>query len=117
VVIVGRVTRDPELQYTESSGTPLTNLCMAVSRNVTNADGSSRKTVTFIDVVVWKAQAELCCTYLRKGSTLLVSGFLEIVRWTDSQGAVQSQLRVRAQRIQFMDKKAKPAAEAPTEPL
>ena len=116
VVIVGRVTRDPELKYTENDGTPFTKLTLAINRVATAADGSYEKSVTHVDVAVWQHQAELCCQYTKRGSHILVSGFLELLRWTDTDGARQSKLRVRAQRIQFLDKSAAPceppAAEA-----
>ncbi len=116
VVLAGRLTCDPELKYTENEGTPFTKLTLAISRVATDADGSFQKSVTHVDVAVWKHQAELCCQYTKRGSHILVSGFLELLRWTDKDGAKQSKLRVRAQRIQFLDKSSAPceppAAEA-----
>ncbi len=108
VVLAGRATRDPELKYTEGQGTPFTKLSMAINRVSTNQDGSFQKSVTFVDVSVWKHQAELCCQFLKKGSTFLVSGWLELMRWTDKDGQKRSKLRVRAQRVQFLDKKGAP---------
>ncbi len=67
VVIVGRLTRDPELKYADADGAPFTNLTMAVSRTATDAGGSFEKSVVHIDVAVWKHQAEICCQFARKG--------------------------------------------------
>ncbi len=108
VVLAGRATRDPELRYTEGNGVPFTKLSMAINRVETSQDGSYQKSVTFVDISVWKHQAELCCQYLKKGSTFLVSGWLELMRWTDKDGQKRSKLRVRAQRVQFLDKKGGP---------
>jgi single-strand DNA-binding protein len=109
VVLAGRLTRDPELTYTENDGTPFTKFTLAVNRVSTDADGSYKKSVAHVDVAVWKHQAELCCQFTKKGSRILVSGSLELLRWTDKDGTKRSKLRVRAQRIQFLDKGAAPS--------
>jgi single-strand DNA-binding protein len=112
VVLVGRLTRDPELKYTADNGTPFARLSLAVNRQVNMPDGNYQKATTFVDVSIWKHQAELVCQYLKKGSTCLVSGFLEQLRWTDKQNQKRSKLRVRAQRIQFMDRRPPEAVPA-----
>jgi single-strand DNA-binding protein len=105
VVLVGRLTRDPELKYTELNGTAHTKLSMAIARQVAQPDGNYQKSVVYVDVAVWKHQAELACQVLKKGSSLLVSGFLESIQWTNVDGSRRSNLRVRAQRLQFLDKR------------
>lgn len=111
VVVVGRLTRDPELKYTQGRGTPYTKLSMAINKQVPLPDGNFQKATTFVDVAVWKHQAELACQVLKKGSTCLVSGELELMRWTDAQNQKRSKMRVRCHRLQFLDKKAAIAGE------
>ncbi len=116
VVLVGVVTHDPEINYEETGGTPFTTLNLEIRRSITNADGSLGGTVLHVDVTVWQSQAELCTQFLRAGSRVLVSGLLDLRRWTDTDGTPKSALRVRARRIQFLDKKAEPRADAAAEP-
>src|SRR3990167_7751682 len=105
VVLVGRLTRYPELRNTKASGTPFTELSLAVNKSIKQADGSYQKQVSFFDIVVWQRQAETCCQYLHKGSSILVTGELEQQRWTDKQGQKKSKVKVRAERVQFLDPK------------
>jgi len=117
VVLAGVVTHDPEITYEESGGTPFTTLSLEIRRSITNADGSLGESVLHVDVTVLQSQAELCTQFLRAGSRVLVSGVLDLRRWTDNDGTPQSTLRVRTRRIQFLDRQAEPAADAPAEPL
>ena len=105
VVLVGRLTRDPALRNTKASGTPFTELSLAVNKSVKQADGSYQKQVSFFDIVVWQRQAETCCQYLHKGSSILVTGELEQQRWTSKDGQKKSKVKVRAERVQFLDPK------------
>ena len=75
VVLIGRLTRDPELRYLES-GKPVANFTLAVERPFVNKDGIND--VDFIPVVVWDKLAELCCKHLGKGRLVAVSGRLQI---------------------------------------
>ncbi len=112
IVLAGRLTADPELKYTENEGTPFTRLSLAINRVSTKDDGSYEKSVTHVDVAVWKHQAELCCQHLARGSSILVSGHLEQLRWTDKDGKKRFTLRVRAERVQFLDRRAASNEEA-----
>src|SRR5437762_2808217 len=105
VVIVGRLSRDPEMKYTAGGGVPYARMSIAVNRQYTAPDGTLHKSVVFVDVSVWRNQAEIACQFLKKGSTCLVSGFLEQSRWVDADQKKHSRLRVRAERLQFMDRK------------
>jgi single-strand DNA-binding protein len=103
VLLVGRLTRDPELRYTPSN-TPATDLGIAVNRNYTTREGERREEVAFVDVSVMGRQAENCCQYLRKGSQVLIEGYLRLDSWEDkSSGEKRSKLRVGADRVQFLD--------------
>jgi len=105
VVIVGRLARDPELKYTAGSGVPYARMTLAVNRHYNAPDGTAHKSVAFVDVTVWRHQAEIACQFLKKGSTCLVSGALEQNRWVDAEQKKRSKLRVRAERLQFMDRR------------
>ncbi|RQD74198.1 MAG: single-stranded DNA-binding protein, partial [Halanaerobium sp. MSAO_Bac5] len=64
IVLIGRLTRDPELRYT-SNGTPVCNFTLAVERNYTNRQGD--RDVDFINIVTWRGLAENCARHLGKG--------------------------------------------------
>lgn len=105
VILVGRLTRDPELKYASSGGLPYARLPLAINRKLAGADGELKKTVSFIEATVWRHQAELCVQMLRKGSTCMVVGSLRQSRWTDKDGQGRSRLQVTADRVQFLDRR------------
>jgi single-strand DNA-binding protein len=103
VFLMGSLTFDPELRRTPS-GTAVTELRMATSRSWPGRDGERREEKLFIDVTVWDRQAENCCQFLRKGSSVHVEGFLRLDSWEDKNtGEKRSRLRVTAERVQFLD--------------
>ena len=103
VFLMGRLTFDPELRRIPS-GTAVTELRMASSRSWTGRDGERREETLFIDVTVWDRQAETCCQYLRKGSSIHVEGYLRVDTWDDkTTGEKRSKIRVQADRVQFLD--------------
>ena len=77
VFLMGRLTFDPELRRTPS-GTAVTELRMATTRSWSGRDGERREETLFIDVTVWDRQAETCCQYLKKGSSIHVEGYLKM---------------------------------------
>ncbi len=114
VVIVGRLTRDPELRYAPS-GAPVCSLSVATSRRFTKEDGQKAESTTFIDVDVWKRMAEICAQFLKKGREVLVMGSLKQSRWKDSKTQEpRSKIRVLAQQVQFLGRR--PGAEAEARP-
>ena len=84
ITIMGRLTRDPELRYTQSQ-TPDASFTVAVDRDFASRDGGERQT-DFIDVVAWRQTAEFVSKYFNKGSMVVVSGRLQIRDWTDRDG-------------------------------
>jgi len=103
VFLMGRLTFDPELRRTPS-GIAVTELRMATTRSWPGRDGERREETLFIDVTVWDRQAETCCQYLRKGSSVHVEGFLRMDNWEDKNtGEKRSKIRVSADRVQFLD--------------
>ncbi len=101
VFLIGNLTRDPELRYTPE-GTAVLDLGLAVSREYTRKDDEKKIEVCFIDVVVWRRQAETCHQYLSKGSPIFVEGRLQLDQWETSDGVKRSKLRVVANRVQFL---------------
>ncbi len=102
VFLMGRLTRDPELRYTPQ-GTAVSDLGLAVNREFTaQGGGERRKETLFIDVTVWRKQAELCCQYLRKGSPIFIEGRLSMDTWQGQDGQKRTRYRVVAENFQFI---------------
>jgi single-strand DNA-binding protein len=101
VVIVGRLTRDPELKYAPS-GAPVCAFSVATSHKYTKDDGTKAETTTFLDVSAWRRLAEICQQFLKKGREVLVMGTLRQSRWKDPKtNQSRSKIRVVAQNVQF----------------
>lgn len=102
VVLVGRLTRDPELRYTPQ-GAAVAELGLAVNRRFQKKDGEKVEEVAFIDVVAWNRLAETMAEYLKKGRQVIVLGTLIQERWDDKDtGQKRSRIRVQAQSVQFL---------------
>jgi single-strand DNA-binding protein len=101
VLLMGNLTRDPEVRYTPK-GTAVGDLGLAVNDSYKAQDGTIKETVTFINVEVWGRQAETCKQYLTKGRPVFIEGQLRLDQWESPQGEKKSQLRVRADRVQFL---------------
>lgn len=101
VVLVGRLTRDPELRYIAGSGTAVANFAIAVDREFTGKDG--KKETDFIDIQVWGKIAENCANYLSKGSLVAINGSLRIENYINQAGEKRKATRVNANRVQFLD--------------
>jgi len=99
IVLIGRLTRDPELRYT-SNGTPVCNFTLAVERNYTNRDGE--RDVDFINIVTWRGLAESCAKHLGKGRLVGVDGSLQI-RNSENNGRKYINPEVRADNVRFLD--------------
>jgi single-strand DNA-binding protein len=107
VLLSGRLTRDPELRYTPS-GTAVVSFSVASSRNYKGQDGEWKQAVTFVNVVAWAKLAVLVSEYLKKGSAVFVEGSLNSRSWETEDGQKRSVLEIRADRVQFLDRIAKP---------
>lgn len=106
VLIAGRLTRKPELRKTPN-GACVTDLLVALNREFTNVSGEKQHEVCFVDVVVWGKQAELCVEFLDISSAVLVEGRLQLDVWfARDEGDKRCKLRVAAERVQFIDRKA-----------
>ena len=94
IVLMGRLTRDPELRYTQSQ-IPVASFSLAVDRDFGGRDGGERQT-DFIDIVAWRSTAEFVSKYFTKGSMAVVSGRLQIRDWTDREGGKRRSAEVVA---------------------
>jgi single-strand DNA-binding protein len=99
ITIMGRLTRDPELRYTQSQ-TPVASFTLAVDRDFSSRDGGERQT-DFIDCVAWRQTAEFVSKYFSKGSMAVVSGRLQIRDWTDREGGKRRSAEVVVDNIYF----------------
>lgn len=98
-VIIGRLTKDPELRTT-SNGTPVTTFTVAVDRDRKNANGE--KETDFIPVVTWRGLAETCEKYLSKGKLAAVEGRLQIRSYEDQKGTKRTVAEIVADNVQFL---------------
>lgn len=103
VVLVGNVTRDPQVKYTQG-GTAVAEIGLAVSRQWFDKATNSRKDeTTFVDVTVWGKTAEHCGEYLAKGRPVLVEARLQTDSWEDKDtGQKRSKLKVVAENVTFL---------------
>ena len=107
VLLMGNLTRDPELRYTPS-GSAVCGLGIAVNRRYTARNGEQREEVCFVDVDVWDRAAENCQKFLRKGDPVFVEGRLRLDEWDDRDtGKRRSRLKVSAIRVQFLNSPTK----------
>ena len=103
VILVGRLTRDPELKYTPA-GLAVCKMGLAVSRFYKGKDGEKREDTTFVDLTVWEKTAEYCGEHLRKGRPVIVEGRLRSDSWDDkTTGQKRTKLEITVQRIQQLD--------------
>ncbi|HUW64145.1 MAG TPA: single-stranded DNA-binding protein [Spirochaetia bacterium] len=100
VILIGRLTRDPELRYTQS-GIAVANMTVAVDRNFANRQGE--KETDFIRIVVWRKQAETCANFLGKGRLVAVEGSLQIRKW-EKDGVKHESAEVVADGVTFLDR-------------
>ena len=101
IVLIGRLTRDPELRYTPN-GTAVTNFDLAVERPTANHQGE--READFIRIIAWQKQAELCANYLKKGRLVAVEGRLQIRNYETQDGQKRRVAEVVANFVQFLDK-------------
>ena len=102
VILVGNLTRDPELRYTPK-GVAIAKVGLAINRFWTTETGEKKEEVTFVDVDVFGRTAENVGQYMRKGRPILVEGRLRLDQWDDKQtGQKRSRLGVVAESVQFL---------------
>jgi single-strand DNA-binding protein len=106
---MGRLTRDPELRYTQQ-GIPVTEIGLAVNREYV-VGTERRKETTFVDTTLWRRQAEVVCQYLKKGQPIFIEGKLTLDSWETSDGQKRTKLKVVADNFQFISQRSE--GEAP----
>ena len=103
IVIMGRLTRDPELRRT-GSGIAVASFSVACERDFGGRDGGEKET-DFIDCVAWRQTGEFVSRYFSKGSMIVVSGRLQIRNWTDKEGNKRRSAEIVADNIYFGESK------------
>ncbi len=101
-IIMGRLTRDPELKYTQSQ-LPVVSFSVAVDRDFVR-QGEQRE-ADFINVVAWRSTAEFVTKWFRKGSMIVVEGKLQMRKWTDKYEQKRTEIEVVADNVWFGDSK------------
>ena len=101
VFLIGRLTRDPELRYT-GSNVPVATFSIAVNRNFTNQSGE--READFINIIVWRKQAENIKNYVKKGSQVAIDGRIQ-TRNYEQDGVKRYVTEVVADNVQFLDTK------------
>lgn len=102
VILIGRLTRDPELRYTPS-GVAVTRFTIAVDRKFTNQQGE--RETDFIPIVSWRGLAENCANYLKKGALVGVDGRLQINSFENQEGRTVRNPEVVAEDVRFLEPK------------
>lgn len=100
VVLLGNVTRDPELRYI-ASGTAVTDIGLAVNDRRKTATGEWVEETTFVDVTLWGRTAEVAGEYVTKGAPILIEGRLKLDTW-EKDGKKNSKLRVVGEKMQLL---------------
>jgi len=103
VILVGNLTRDIELRYSQS-GMGIANTAIATSRKFTS-NGEKKEEVCFVDITFFARSAEVANQYLRKGSKILVEGRLNFDQWVDQNGQKRSKHSVVVETMQMLDSK------------
>jgi single-strand DNA-binding protein len=114
VILVGNLTRDPELRYIPS-GTAVTEVGLAVNDRRKGANGEWIEETTFVEVTFWGRTAEVASEYLSKGSQVLIEGRLKYDAW-EKEGKKFSKLRVVAEKMQMLGAKGGGGSGSPNRP-
>src|SRR3954463_1624186 len=102
VILIGNLTRDPEVRYTPK-GTAVAEIGLAVNRVYTTDSGEKREEATFVDVTLWGRTAEIAGEYLKKGRPVFIEGRLQLDTWDDKQsGQKRSKLKVVGEGLQLL---------------
>jgi single-strand DNA-binding protein len=102
-MIIGNLTRDPELR-TIPSGVAVANFSIATNRVYTDQAGNKQETVEFHNIVTWRRLAEICSQYLRKGSKVYIEGRLQTRSWDDPNGFKRYKTEIVAENLIMLDR-------------
>jgi single-strand DNA-binding protein len=101
VVLIGRLTKDPELKFTQGSGNAVATFTVAVDRRLSNKDGV--RETDFIPIVVWGKQAESTANYMSKGKLIGISGRIQTRSYDAKDGTKRYVTEVVAEEVQFLE--------------
>lgn len=104
VILIGRLTKDPEFKYVGSSQSALAEFTLAVDRKFRNQDGT--KKTDFIRIESWEKRAELCNQYLKKGQLISLEGSLNVDKYKTENGENRTITRVRLTSFEFLGSKS-----------
>lgn len=118
VILMGRLTKDPELRYTTNNNTAVCSFTLAVDRGF--AKQGEERQADFIPIVVWDKQAEFCSKYFTKGQQVAIVGRIQVRAWDDNEGKKRYTTEVVASETFFADSKrsdgpAKPQGQQPAQ--
>lgn len=117
VILMGNLTRDPDVRVTGSSGMKVARLGLALNERRRDRNGNIQDFPVFVDVDAWDKLAELCGQFLSKGRSILVEGRLQMDSW-EKDGVKHQKLKVRASTIKFLPQGERlPGAARPAEPM
>ncbi len=102
VMLIGRLTAKPELRYT-ASNVPFTRFSLAVNRTFSNGNGE--RETDFLNIIVWRKQAENVCNYLNKGSLVSIEGRIQTGSYDDKDGNKRYTTDIVADSVQFLESK------------
>lgn len=108
VVLIGRLTREPELRYLPNTGTPVANFTLAVDKNLSKekkqeVEAQGQPTADFINIVVWNKSAENVANYLSKGLKVAIQGRLQSRYYEAKDGGRRHVTEVVAERVEFLE--------------
>lgn len=106
VIIVGNLTREPEMRQTPS-GQPVTTFGVATNRSWVTKDGREQTTAEFHEVVAWARLAELCAQYLHKGKLVYIEGYLKTRSWDLPDGTKRFKTEIIVEDMIMLEKRAK----------
>jgi single-strand DNA-binding protein len=101
VMLIGNLTRDPDLKYTPGNQA-VCEIGLAVYRKYRTKEGEDREETTFVDCEAWGKQAEVLKQYMTKGKPLFIEGRLKLDTWEDKDGGKRSKMRVVIENFQFL---------------
>lgn len=102
VMLIGRLTRDPELKYIPS-GAAVAEFGLAVNRVYYTNEGEKREETCFLEVAAWRKLGEMVNNYLSKGRQIFIEGYLKFDQWQTQEGQKRSRISVVATGLQFLD--------------
>jgi len=109
IILMGRLTRDPELSYTNTTNTAVCKFTLAVNRRFTRASDDAK--ADFLPIVTWSKTAEFCSRYFKKGQLVGIIGRVETRNWTDQEGKKHYITEVIGEEAYFAESKKSGASE------